>query len=146
MSLKGRFSKKQYNLKSRCYNPKDTNYHHYGGRGIKVCKRWMKFENFRDDMYESFLKHVNEFGEKNTQLERINNNGNYNKKNCRWATYEEQANNRRTNFLINYNGETMTLTQWAKRKNIRWNTLQARLGKLHWSIEKSLNHPVKFKH
>ncbi len=73
-------------MKTRCFNPRHKNYGHYGGRGIVVCKRWMKFENFLKDMGKR---------PENRTLDRINVNGNYTPSNCRWATSQEQGWNKR---------------------------------------------------
>lgn len=72
-------------MKARCYNPGSASYHRYGGRGIKVCKRWMKFENFYADMGDP---------PKELSLDRMNNERGYSPSNCRWATRSEQAKNR----------------------------------------------------
>ncbi|ARI78237.1 hypothetical protein [Halobacillus mangrovi] len=82
-------------MKQRATNENAQNYNDYGGRGIILCPRWRKFENFRDDMYESYVKHVDQHGESNTSIERMNNDKRYTPWNCRFATWEEQANNRR---------------------------------------------------
>lgn len=84
-------------MKRRCLNPNRKRFNDYGGRGIKVCDRWLEsFENFRDDMWESYNKHIENFGENNTSLDRIDVNGNYESSNCKWATRLEQAQNTRS--------------------------------------------------
>lgn len=88
-----------FNIKRRCLDPKTENYTDYGGRGIIVCDRWLKFENFCDDMYPSYLKHVEEFDKKDTTIERINVNGNYEPTNCKWATRKEQNRNTRNTAI-----------------------------------------------
>jgi hypothetical protein len=85
-----------HNMIQRCTNAKHPQYYDYGGRGVKVCSRWLKFENFINDEYNNYLKHVAEFGEKDTTADRYPNvNGNYEAKNFRWATRQEQSENRR---------------------------------------------------
>lgn len=69
--------------------------------GVTVSIRWNKFENFRSDMYASYLEHVEKFGERQTTLDRINPFGNYKKSNCRWATFKEQVHNRKSDYYKN---------------------------------------------
>lgn len=125
---KTKFYNKWRSMKRRCYAPQDHQYKHYGGRGIQICPHWQKFENFRDDMYESYLMHVKEHGEKNTTIERIDNNGNYEKQNCRWATIKEQQNNSRNNHFVSFQGKTMTISQWSEELKISRSKLNYRLS------------------
>lgn len=105
-----------------------------GGRGIAVCDRWRKFENFFADMGPRLsCRH---------SLDRINNDGNYEPGNCRWATRIEQANNTRGNRRVTFDGETLTLSQWAKRVGIAANTLRQRLDS-DWPVERTLTEPVQ---
>ena len=127
-------------MKDRCYNPKSNQYKNYGARGIITDTRWKDdFQVFYDDV--SKLPH---FGEEGYSLNRIDNDGNYELSNIEWATNIEQQNNKRNNHLIEYNGKTQTLTQWAMKYGLNFWTLKERL-KRGWSIEKALTTPTKAK-
>lgn len=103
----------------RCYRKKAYNYEFYGGRGITVCEEWKNIENFE--------KWVNISGYKNgLSLDRIDVNGNYEPDNCRWATPEEQANNRRNTLHIKINDETHTISEWSKITGIKRSTINNR--------------------
>lgn len=127
-------------MKQRCYNPKNRSYKHYGGRGIKMCERWEEdFDNFYDDV--SMMPH---FFEDGRTLDRIDVNGNYEPTNCRWATNEEQANNKRNNRYLEYNGKRQTIAKWAKELQIPMCLISQRLS-LGWSVEKALSKSNKKK-
>lgn len=118
------------NMKARCTNPKSKSYKNYGGRGITVCKRWLSsFENFYSDMGECPNKH---------SIERIDVNGNYEPKNCRWATNKEQANNRRNNDVIEVEGATRTFKAHCDHYGIKYKTAFRRYKYLGWSIKRTL--------
>lgn len=82
---------------NRCKNKNVDCFKWYGGRGIKVCDRWSEYENFVLDMWKSYQYHLKKYGRKETTLDRINNDGNYCKENCRWATIKQQSKNKRYN-------------------------------------------------
>ena len=124
-------------MMNRCIYPNQKCYKYYGGRGINCV--WNSFDEFKADMYESYLQHINEFGEKNTTLDRIDNNGNYCKENCRWATWNEQLHNKRNTEKLEYNGKKQTIVEWANEYNIPVSTLFYRIRYAKWDISKSLN-------
>jgi len=102
---------------------------YYKDRGITVCKNWLKFTNFLSDMGER---------KEGTTIDRINCDGNYSKKNCRWANHKEQARNRRNNNLI----DGKTLSEWSEEIGIKRSTLAQRFYVYGWSNYKTLNTPV----
>lgn len=136
----GRLRKLFTNMKERCNNPKNKGYHNYGGRGIRV--EWESFSSFKEDMYDSYIQHTEEYGRKDTTIDRINNDGNYSKENCHWATRLEQSNNMRTNYHLTYKGITKTIALWAKELGWRDNVIRDRLGR-GWSVEKALGTPQR---
>jgi Fe2+ or Zn2+ uptake regulation protein len=129
-------------MKARCDNPNHVAYNGYGGRGITVCERWLMFENFMEDMYESYLKHCEEFGEDNTSIDRIDVNGNYEPSNCKWATRQEQQNNTRKNIFITLNEETHTVAEWSRIYEVSRYLVYGRLHR-GWEINERLFSPPK---
>ena len=128
-------------MKQRCDNPNQKKYPIYGGRGIKY--EWKSFQEFHNDMYKSYKLHVNKYGKRNTSIDRINNNGNYNKENCRWATYKEQARNKQNNTLITFNNKTHCVAEWCEIFNIKSSTFLTRIIRQKWTIEKAFTQPVR---
>jgi hypothetical protein len=121
-------------MKDRCLNPKHEAFSHYGGRGIKVCDRWLNsFENFYEDMGPR---------PRGKTLDRKEFNGNYEPNNCRWASSKEQANNQTNNRLITFNGKTQSVAQWASQYDIPDRTLRARLFQSKWDVERALTTPL----
>lgn len=116
-------------MKARCYNTNNDSYKQYGLRGIEVCKRWHKFENFLADMGQPSHGHLS--------LDRIDNDKGYSKSNCRWATSRQQANNQSNNRYINVNGVKYTVAEAARKFDIKYVTLLARLNR-GWSAKDAI--------
>jgi len=112
-------------LKARCNNKKHKSYPNYWWRWIKYL--WNSFEEFKNDMYESYLQHIKEYWKKDTSIDRIDVNWNYCKENCRWATNIEQANNKNRNVYITYNWKTQTMMQWCKELWISYYMVRGRI-------------------
>jgi hypothetical protein len=93
-----RFHRIWAGIKNRCLNSNQINFTRYGGKGIKICDKWKDFLSFRDDMWLNYQFHVKKYGEKNTQIDRIDNQKNYSLSNCRWVTLKEQANNKQKKY------------------------------------------------
>ena len=118
--------------KRRCTNPNTKNFHHYGGRGIK----------FLFNGFEEFFADVGPRPGKEYSLDRINNEGNYEPGNCRWATIKIQSRNKRTNRNLTYQNETLCLKSWAERLGLNHKTISKRLD-YGWSVEKALSTPIR---
>ena len=119
----------------RCESESHKEYWNYGGRGIKVCEEWNSFVNFcvwaMGNGYQDDLT-----------IDRIDNDGNYEPSNCRWATQETQCNNRRVNVLITVDGETKTAAQWGRLMNVDPRLICKRI-KRGWTPEKAIQPPKK---
>lgn len=121
------------NIRRRCLDPSTSNFKNYGGRGIKVCDRWLSFENFCADM-----------GPRPSpahSIDRKENDGDYCPENCRWATRSKQMNNMRTNRRISSGGITQTLAEWSRATGINRRTLAQRIDN-GWTAEEAVSTPV----
>ncbi len=121
-------------MKSRCRNPRHKNWARYGGRGIKVCTRWLDFQKFLDDMEDSWREGLT--------LERIDNDKGYFKTNCRWATRREQSNNGHHNRQLTVDGITLTLAQWERQRGFRRGVISQRLNTMGWTPEAAVKTPL----
>jgi hypothetical protein len=119
-----RFYRVWCNILQRCEDENSGEYKRYGGRGIKCL--WNSFEEFKNDMFSTYKDGLS--------IDRINNNGNYSKENCKWSTPQEQANNRRTNHYLEYNGKKLSIADWARELGFTYDTIKLRIKK-GWSIE-----------
>lgn len=120
-------------MRSRCYRTTDRRYKDYGGRGIRVCGRWLEsFQNFFADVgLRPSPKH---------SIDRIDVNGNYEPGNVRWATAEEQQRNRTDSRLLTAHGETFCMSEWAERLGVPCATIGGRLDR-GWSVERAVTEP-----
>lgn len=126
------------NMKSRCLNPGAVGYKNYGGRGIKICDRWLNsYENFFEDVgFAPTDKH---------SIDRIETNGNYEPGNCRWATKKEQINNQRKSILIKLGDETKSLTEWCRQFNVKYSTAHSRIWTGKMTPEQSILFSIQTK-
>lgn len=121
---------------SRCEKEYDNCYKRYGAVGISVCEEWHNFENFyKWSMENGYNDHMT--------IDRINGQGNYEPSNCRWVSYKVQANNLKTNIIVEYKGEQKTLSQWADDYGIPYKTLHQRYRINHWDFERALTQPLR---
>jgi hypothetical protein len=116
-------------MKQRCLYEKAESYSNYGGRGIRICNEWLKFEAFLRDMGER---------PEGKTLERDNSDRDYCKDNCRWATPVEQSNNTRRNFRITLNDVTCSVAEWSRKTGLNESLIRKRINVLNWSHEKAL--------
>lgn len=123
-------------IKKRCLNPDTHAYHHYGGRGISIFPAWI-------DSFGSFFAYVGKRPSVNLTIERIDNNGNYEPGNIRWATRTEQCNNTRRNTFLEFQGERKTVANWARQLGINVQTLWSRIANYKWPIDIALTQPVR---
>jgi len=129
---------KEYNtwvmMRQRCMNPKNKDFKDYGGRGIRICKRW--------DSVKTFIKDMGLAPSQKHSIDRIDNDGDYKPSNCQWSTTKFQCNHTRKNVILTHNGESKTLAQWSELLNIKYSTLHKRHYGMQWPIERILTTPV----
>lgn len=120
---------------SRCENPDDASYKNYGGRGIKVFARWSDFEAFANDLPPNHFL--------GAEMDRIDNDGNYEPGNIRWATRQQNSNNRRSGRYFDIGGERLSLIDLSRRHGLPESVIRDRLDRWGWSLDDALNTPVR---
>lgn len=123
-----------WGMKTRCEDTKSQYYYLYGGRGIKICDEWQDYTKFREWAISSGYD-----PKSNRTIDRIDNNGNYEPSNCRWATPKQQARNRRTNVWLEYDGKRMCIKDWAKELGVHETTFRAWILRQNHTIEWVIN-------
>lgn len=124
-------------MRSRCYNENDKRFQNYGKRGIKVCDSWLK-------SFRNFLKDVGFAPTKKHSIDRINNDGDYEPSNCRWATKAEQMNNTSRSSYYTYLGKTQTLADWSREIGLHHSTILLRLKK-GLTVEQAFSFPLNYR-
>lgn len=124
------------NMCNRCSNPNNPAWDRYGGAGIYVCDAWKDFVTFRN------WAHENGYSDELT-IDRIDNNKGYEPNNCRWATRIQQANNKKDNHLVEYNGKVSTIGELAAEFDIPYKTLHRRIVSLGWDISEAVTKPLR---
>lgn len=119
-------------IKDRCYNPKNYDYKHYGGRGITVCEEW------KSDFLSFYNWALSNGYEEGLTIDRIDVNGEYSPENCQWVSIVEQSNNRRNNKVVTFRGESLTIAQWSKKTGVKYGDIQNRLN-YGYSFEEAIN-------
>lgn len=119
----------------RCTKPNHFAYKWYGARGIKVCDEWLTYEGFKEWVQATRPNET-------YTVDRIDVNGDYCPKNCRWIPMGEQANNRRTNVIIEYDGEKKSLMSWCEELGLNYKRVHNRMFKLGWDFERAISCPV----
>lgn len=119
-------------MKRRCYKEYDSHYKNYGARGIQVCERWL-------NSYENFLEDMGFPPSQEYQIDRIDNDGDYEPSNCRWVSRTENSRNKSNNRMITANGETKTLSAWSESSGIKRETIAMRLNR-GYSPEDAISH------
>ena len=127
---------------NRCNNQNEIAYKWYGAKGIKVCDEWLDYANFRQWALSSGY---DENAEAHAcSIDRIDGNGDYCPENCRWANAKTQANNRKSNVLLTYNGKTQTMMQWSEETGVPYGLIQQRLNR-GWGVQKAIEQPCTHK-
>jgi hypothetical protein len=140
MASRGGDRTKEYrawaHMLQRCYNPNDKSYPDYGGRGIRVCEEW------KHD-FVSFYREIGDAPSRSAMIGRIDNNSGYRPGNVRWETRIEQNRNKRSNVVVEWNGDKKTLSEWADELGIKNETLRKRIQCAGWSVERAMTEPVR---
>lgn len=122
-------------MRGRCMNELNKDYEYYGGRGISICDEWQEYINF-------YYWAMNNGYDDDLTIDRIDNDEDYSPENCRWATRKQQSNNKSDNHLINFDGETKTIAQWARSLGVKSSLIRSRIHR-GWSEKEALTTPDK---
>lgn len=123
---------------SRCREIESGGHRHYGGRGIRVCDRWV-------NSFDAFYEDMGSRPSPDHSIDRIDNDGDYEPGNCRWATQKEQSRNKRVNYLVEHEGEVRCVADWAEKYGVSATLLYNRLVKLGWTFEEAISRRVHVK-